>query len=49
MESKMPMQGLPWWSSGYGSALPKQGAWVPSLVRDLAPTCRNQDPAQPNK
>ena len=25
------------------------GVWVPSLVRELDPTCRNQDLAQPNK
>ncbi|XP_029088585.1 trans-Golgi network integral membrane protein 2 isoform X1 [Monodon monoceros] len=33
--------GLPWWSSGQGSAPPMQGAWVRSLVRELDPTCRN--------
>ena len=26
-----------------------QGAQVPSLVRELDPTCCNLDPAQPNK
>ena len=33
--------GLPWWSSGWDSELPMQGAWVRSLVRELDPTCRN--------
>ena len=27
--------GIPWWSSGYDSALPLQGAWVQSLVGKL--------------
>ena len=27
--------GLPWWSSGYDSALPLQGVQVRSLVREL--------------
>ena len=27
--------GLPWWSSGWDSVLPLQGAWVRSLVREL--------------
>ena len=27
--------GLPWWSSGWDSVLPLQGAWVPSLVGEL--------------
>ena len=27
--------GLPWWSSGYDSALPLQGAWVRSLVGEI--------------
>ena len=31
---------LPWWSNGYNSALPRQGARVPSLVGKLHPTCR---------
>ena len=33
--------GLPWWSSGKGSVLPMQGAWVRSLVRELDPSCCN--------
>ena len=28
-------EGLPWWSSGQDSALPMQGTWVQSLVREL--------------
>ena len=38
---KVAEPGLPWWSSGYDSSLPRQGARVPSLVRELDPTCRN--------
>ena len=30
--------GLPWYSSGYKSKLPVQGAWVQSLVGELDPT-----------
>ena len=30
------------------SVLPMQGAWVRSLVRELDPTCHNQDLVQPN-
>ena len=30
------------------NAPPVQGAQVPSLVRELDPTCHNQDPEQPN-
>jgi len=41
--------GLSWWSSGSDSVLPAQGAQVQSLVRELDPTCHNQDPAWPNK
>ena len=33
--------GLPWWSNGWDPLLPKQGAWVQSLVRGLDPTCCN--------
>ena len=33
--------GLPWWSSGWDSLLPVQGARVRSLVRELDPTCCN--------
>ena len=32
---------LPWWSSGWDSALPMQGDWVPSLVREVDPTFCN--------
>ena len=32
---KIPVKGLPWWSSGYDSTLPMQGAWVRSLVGEL--------------
>ena len=32
---KKHIPGLPWWSSGYDSARPMQGAWVQSLVRKL--------------
>ena len=28
-------EGLPWWSIGYDSVLSMQGAWVPSLIREL--------------
>ena len=33
--------GHPWWSSGEDSALPMQGVWVRSLVRELDPACLN--------
>ena len=33
--------GFPWWSSGYDSAVPTQGAWVRFLVGELDPTCSN--------
>ena len=45
----MNNQGLPWWSSGWDSVLPMQGAWVRSLVRELRSTCPSQDPAQPKR
>ena len=32
---KICLQGLPLWSSGWGSVLPLQGAWVWFLVREL--------------
>ena len=32
-------RGLLWWSSGQDIALSMQGVWVPSLVRELDPTC----------
>ena len=35
------MLGLPWWSSGWDSALPMQGAWVRSLDKELDPVCSN--------
>ena len=35
--------GLPWWSSGSDSMLPRQGAQVQFLVRELGPSCRNQE------
>ena len=35
------MSGLLSWSSGYGSELPLQGAWVQSLVRELDLTCNS--------
>ena len=34
-ESIRLREGLPWWSIGYNSALSMQGAWVPSLIREL--------------
>ena len=37
--SKMPHQGLPWWSSGQNSMLAMQGLGIQSLVRELNPTC----------
>ena len=35
MRSKNRLWGITWWSGGQGSALPLQGAWVQSLVREL--------------
>ena len=35
-------KGLPWWSSGYDSVLPMQGAWVLFLVWELEPTCATE-------
>ena len=35
---KKSFQGLPWWSSDF--ALPMQGTWVRSLVKELDPTYR---------
>ena len=35
------MSGLPLGSSGYGSELPMQGAWVQSLVKELDLTCNS--------
>ena len=37
----LPYMEFPRWSSGQDSALPMQGAWVQSLVRELNPTCHN--------
>ena len=31
------------------TVFPRQGAWVQSLARKLDPTCRKEDPVQPNK
>ena len=36
-------------SSGWGSTLPLQGAWVWSLVRELDPVCSNKNLLQPKK
>ena len=35
---------LPWWSRDSDSMLPRQGAQVQSLVRELDPTCHNYSP-----
>ena len=35
MNAKRMTEGLPWWSNGYDSVLPLQGARVLSLVREL--------------
>ena len=35
IKKKKIRQGLSWWSSGYNSMLPMQGAEVRSLVREL--------------
>ena len=35
LSNKNPLEGRSWWSSGQDSALPKQGAQVRSLVREL--------------
>lgn len=37
------LPGLPRWPRGWDSTLQTQGAQVGSLVRELNPTCRNQD------
>ena len=42
LQSKCSVLGLFWWSSGQDSTLPMQGAWVPSLVGELDPTCCNE-------
>ena len=39
--ARKEIQGLPWWPWGEDSKLPKQGAWVRSLVRELDPACHN--------
>ena len=41
MDNLKEMEGLPWWSSGWDSTLPMQGAQVQSLIMELDPTCRN--------
>ena len=38
-KTKSWKKGLPRWSSGWGSVLPMQEAWVRSLIRELGPTC----------
>ena len=40
-DKKVWRLGLPWRFSGYDSELPRQGAQVWSLVRELDPTCCN--------
>ena len=40
---KSGSQGLPWWTSSWDSEFPMQGTWVPSLVRELDPTCYNYE------
>ena len=45
-EFKDNNQGPPWWER---SLVTVQGAWVPSLVRELALTCCNQDPTSCNQ
>ena len=35
------LRGLPWWFSGQDSALPRQGAWVQSLIGELDPICHS--------
>ena len=40
------LEGLSWWSTGWDSVLPMQGTQVQSMVRELGPTCCNQDPVQ---
>jgi len=36
--------GLPWWSGGYTSMLPMQGAWVQSLVKQWDPIWAAKEP-----
>ena len=40
---KIRNEGLPRLFSGYNSVNPMQGAGVRSLVRELDPTCHNED------
>ena len=40
-KQKQPSGGLPWWSSGWDSELPIQGAQVPFLIRKLDPHTTN--------
>ena len=46
---KSPGVGLPWWSSGYGSVLPLQGAWVQSLVGEIRSPTLAHSRAKVNK
>ena len=53
-KQKQPSGGLPWWSSGWDSELPIQGAQVPFLIRKLDPHTANNPNAtkrshSPNK
>ena len=41
-EFEWSRRGLPWWSSGWDSLLPMQGAWVWSLVEELDPACHSK-------
>ena len=45
---KTRMRGIPWWSSGQGSTLPLQGAWVRSLVGELR-SCKLRGKAKKKK
>ena len=36
---KFKLRGTSWWASGQDFTLPMWEAWVPSLVRELDPTC----------
>ena len=46
---KIWYMGLPWWSSDWDSNLPMQGAQVLSLVKELDPTCCNEEFSVPLK
>ena len=43
------LEGLPWWSNGYDSALPIQRVWVLSLVGESDLSCRAAWPIQKKK